>query len=373
MFINVVNDLRSIFNAPIRRLIMVTFHTDGQTFKEIVERNLFYVDKTKYLYNLSSRKCLFLSRPRRFGKSLLLGAMKELFLGNRELFKNLWIGKSDYDFTPYPVIHLAMTSASDTKEELKNTISGKLVRAGKSAGIETTFAEPSLMLEMMFSAFMNKFGTNVQVVVLIDEYDSPIQSVITNVQKAEENRSVLHSFYNELKTLSDQGMIRFLFVTGVTKFAKASFFSVFNQYSDLTLDADYAGVCGFTHQEFEDHLAGFLPKILEHNKLKGYLPANTTVAEFKQQVYDYYDGYSWNGETRVFNPYSLVKFLYEKEIRPNWYTSGTPTFLMDLIRKKPVEFTKAQSHPLNVTALESIDIGKLKLVPPSLSNRISDC
>jgi hypothetical protein len=187
-------------------------------------------------------------------------------------------------------------------ERLENTISSKLNRAAIENGLKVARAEPSVMLEDIFSAFMEKFGPNVEVVVLIDEYDSPIQSVITDPKRAEENRSVLHSFYNQLKALSDRGKIRFLFVTGVTKFAKASFFSVFNQCYDLTLNSAYAGVCGFTVAEFEERLAGYLPGILEHNKSLDFVSAKTTLAEFKRRVYDYYDGYSWDGKTRVFNP-----------------------------------------------------------------------
>jgi hypothetical protein len=230
-------------------------------------------------------------------------------------------------------------------------------------GIELAIAEPSFMLERFFSALIRKHGPYVKVVVLIDEYDSPIQSVIADPIRADENRKVLHSFYNTLKSLSDEGMIRFLFVTGVTKFAKASFFSVFNQCHDLTLDRAYAGVCGFTHQEFEQNLARFLPEILEFQKSKNIAPASTTVAEFKQQVYDYYDGYSWDGETRVFNPFSLVNFLSSKILDSYWYYSGTPTFLMNLIRSNPLEFSRSESYPLNKQSLEDVDIGNLNLTP----------
>jgi hypothetical protein len=166
-----------------------------------------------------------------------------------------------------------------------------------------------------------------------------------------------------LKALSDQGLVRFLFVTGVTKFAKASFFSVFNNYHDLTLDRDYAGVCGFTIPEFEKSLAVYLPGILEFNKSMGFVPANTTLADFKARVYDFYNGYSWDGKTRVFNPFSLINFLSDKTLGSFWYTSGTPTFLMDLIRESPVELNLAEGYPMSANDLEAVDVGELQLVP----------
>jgi hypothetical protein len=256
-----------------------------------------------------------------------------------------------------------MTGACDTKERLENSISGSLERTAITNGVEVPFLEPSLMLDRIFSSLMRKFGPEVKVVVLIDEYDAPIHSVITDPERARENRSVLHSFYGQLKALSDQGSLRFLFVTGVTKFAKASFFSVFNNYHDLTLDRDYAGVCGFTIPEFEERLAGYLPGILEFNKSKGFLPAQTTLAAFKELVYDFYDGYSWDGETRVFNPYSLVNFLSDQTLGSFWYNSGTPTFLMELIRESPGELIRAETYPLSVKALGAVDVVNLQLVP----------
>ncbi|MDR1109169.1 MAG: ATP-binding protein [Deltaproteobacteria bacterium] len=336
----------------------------GQPFSKIIKEGFLYIDKTEYIYNLAkSETCLFLSRPRRFGKSLLLGAMRELFRGNRELFTGLWIGKSDYDFTPYPVIHIGMTGACDTKEELKNSISSELRRAAVMNGLKVAFLEPSLMLGEIFAALMEKFGPDVEATVLIDEYDAPIQSVIADPVRARENRSVLHSFYGKLKTLSDEGRVRFLFVTGVTKFAKASFFSVFNNYHDLTLDRAYAGICGFTIPEFEDRLAGHLPGILEFNKSMGFLPAQTTLADFKALVYDFYDGYSWDGKTRVLNPFSVVNFLSARTLDPYWFNSATPTFLMELIRDNPGALNRVEAHPLNVRELEAVDVANLKLVP----------
>jgi hypothetical protein len=143
------------------------------------------------------------------------------------------------------------------------------------------------MLVEIFIAFMEKFGRRVKVVILIDEYDSPVRSALSDPRRAEENRSVLLSFYGKIKSLSDQGMIRLFLVAGETKFAGGSIFSSFNQCHDLTPDEEYAAVCGFTRREFEDHMSGFLPEILEHGKSEGFLPPGTTAAEFRRLVYDH--------------------------------------------------------------------------------------
>ncbi|MDR1111697.1 MAG: ATP-binding protein [Deltaproteobacteria bacterium] len=345
----------------------------GQAFNKIRKLNMLYVDKTEYIGEMiKSEGCFFLSRPRRFGKSLLLGTMRELFGGRRDLFEGLWIGSSGYDFKPFPVVCLSLAASGRTTEGLRNTISVRLIEAAsdngldlndeaKKRGLRFDAQAPGDLLLVLVNALTAKTG--LQAVVLIDEYDAPVQSVISEPGQAERIRDVLHDFYSVLKLLADQDKIKFLFVTGITRFAKASFFSVFNNCEDLTLNPEYAGICGFSLAEFEASLAPYLPGILEYNKSEDLLPASTDLEEFRRMVLDFYDGYSWDGKTRILNPYSLIQFLKSKELLSFWYESGTPTFLFDLIRNNPHEFAWSDSYHLSRFSLSNVDIGNMSLVP----------
>ncbi|MDR1310112.1 MAG: ATP-binding protein [Deltaproteobacteria bacterium] len=370
---------------------MSKFPVAGQSFVTIRRKNLLYIDKTEYIYKIiEDEGCYFLSRPRRFGKSLLLGAMEELFKGNRQLFKGLAIDSLGYDFQPYPVIKLSMagligsTEGNLTDEALRETGAANIIeflryrlriklsaaasdnkldapKLVQDKGLNFSDIPPNSLLEIILQTLHDK--TDKKVVVLIDEYDSPIQSVISDSSLADEIRKELHNFYSSLKTYSDDNKIHFLFVTGITKFAKASFFSVFNNYLDLTLDSHCAGICGFTMPEFEEHLVPFLPDVLESKKSEGSLAESVALDEFKQMVLDQYDGYTWDGKTRILNPFSLINFLYFKKLNSYWYQSGTPTFLMDLVRENPYEITRPDSFSLSTLSLSSLDIGHLSLVP----------
>ncbi|MDR0621314.1 MAG: AAA family ATPase, partial [Deltaproteobacteria bacterium] len=288
--------------------------SQGQPFDKIREKDLLYVDKTKYLYDIvRTEGCFFLSRPRRFGKSLLLGAAHELLQGNREYFKGLWIDSSDYDFKKYPVVHLDMLGNCDSTAALENNISEKLkVEAARIGLDKLTAVTLGGMLSEMVSTLNRTSGE--RVAVLIDEYDYPIQDVIGDLTQADKNRATLHDFYSSLKSLADRGKTHVILVTGVSKFAQTSLFSAFNNLDDLTMDPRYNAICGFTLEEFEDYFSDYLPEVLEYNTSNGFLPEMTTVADLKKTILDYYDGYSWNGIDRILNPFSLVKMLAKREL-----------------------------------------------------------
>jgi hypothetical protein len=334
----------------------------GQTFQEIMDGALLYVDKTKHIYNLiKDGKCYFLSRPRRFGKSLLLSAMAELFRGKRELFRGLWIGSSDYDFKKRPVLHLNMALPSKTSDELRKSLMVRLGGAAIINGLETCGDTPSGILENLVYGLHKATGE--KIAVLIDEYDAPILSHIDNVPLAKENRQELHDFYATMKALSDSNYIHFLFVTGVTKFAKASVFSVFNNLSDLTLDPDYNGICGFTMEEFDHYFPDYLQEALEHNKSEGFTDPSISFEEFRRMALDYYDGYSWDGKRRVLNPYSLINFLHFKEIKAFWFQSATPTFLASFIKSSPLDLSMPDGRIMTDGMLEAVDVEDLSLLP----------
>jgi hypothetical protein len=344
----------------------------GQTFSSIRRQNLLYVDKTRSIHEaIRTGGCCFLSRPRRFGKSLLLGTMAEIFRGRRELFQGLWIGSPEcgYDFRKYSVLHLSMGVECQNETVLESSIITELKGAARANGIKTIegFSPGNVLKNLVYSILDHKTETEdaeaEKVVVLVDEYDAPILGVIDDVDQAIRNRKVLHGFYSALKTLSDLGYVHFMFVTGLTKFAKASVFSVFNNLKDLTLDPEYADICGFTVPEFDAHMAAYLPLALENSRSIGDVPRQTSLGKFREMVLGFYDGYSWDGRTMVLNPFSLINFLDQKELISFWYNSGTPTFLVDLIRENLFAFVKSETYSMSKTALEAVDVGDLKLVP----------
>ncbi|MDR0549182.1 MAG: AAA family ATPase, partial [Deltaproteobacteria bacterium] len=335
----------------------------GQTFTIIREDNLLYVDKTEYIYNIIRRKgCTFLSRPRRFGKSLLIGAMEAVLQGKRDLFDGLWIGSSGYDFKPYPVIRLTMSGPSQGETQLNDTITRELENSAARNGEEIPEdASPARALSKLVTNLYLK--TNERVAILIDEYDAPIHSTLHDRSLADANRRVLHDFYSVLKVLSDSDQLRLLFVTGVTKFVQTSIFSVFNNLSDLTLNPEYYGVCGFTLEEFDSYFASYLPDMLEWAKSEGFVSGSLTESGLRQLILDYYDGYSWDGKRRVINSHSLVQCLANKSLKAFWFKTGTPSFLLELIQRNPFDYVQAESYALSESSLDAVDVAQLELEP----------
>jgi hypothetical protein len=273
----------------------------------------------------------------------------------------LWIDSCGYDFKPHPVLHLGMTARSDTPAHVQASIISKLKREALRNGLEIEGREPEIVLGDLVAALKHKTG--VKVVVLIDEYDAPILAQISNIELAKDNRKELHIFYTALKELADTGYIHFILVTGVTKFSKAGIFSGFNNLDDLTLSKEYAGICGFTLKEFDTYFKGYLPGILKHNKAEGFIKSATTIKDLKKQILGYYDGYTWDGKTRVLNPFSLIKCINSKELDAFWYQSGTPTFLVDFIRKTPLELLQTDNPIMTKDMLEAVEVENLELVP----------
>jgi hypothetical protein len=354
---------------------MLKLPSSGQNFTEMIKNKYLYIDKTKQIYEIiTNGKCFFLSRPRRFGKSVLLGTMAEIFRGRRDLFHGLWIDspESGYDFIEYPVVNISLAGASETAEKLMNSLAYKVVAAAHEnelnifeiamrGGLNFNAMSPGNLLDLLVRSLKEKHGRNA--VILIDEYDAPILSVIDDIAQAVENRKVLHGFYSSLKTLSDQGYVHFMFVTGLTKFSKASVFSVFNNLDDLSLDPQYADICGFTVQEFDACLAAYLPGVLENAQDLGDVSRHVSLEQFREMVLGYYDGYSWDGKTRLLNPCSIINCLKKRLLGSFWYDTGTPTFLIDLIRKNLFSFVKSETYAMSKTALEAVDVETLKLAP----------
>jgi hypothetical protein len=313
-----------------------------QYFKSIRKGNAIYVDKTKYIYDLCHPidKGYFLSRPRRFGKSLTLDTIAELFSGNRALFEGLWIeDKWDWSET-FPVIRMSL-DAIGHKSGLETALVKGLNKIARSFGLAIDNTNPGLAFDELIEKVVEKTGQ--QVVILIDEYDRPIVDYIDpyNLQKANEQRDILKDFFSILKHASKH--IRLLLITGVSKFSKVSIFSELNHLSDLTLDPHYAALCGYTQSELEHYFAPYLKT----------MPEGTL-----EKMKHWYDGYSWDAETFVYNPFSVLNFFQTRTYRNFWFETGTPTFLIKLLRKRfryTLEETEVSNLILESFRLESFD------------------
>ena len=334
-----------------------------QNFKEIVTENYLYIDKTQYIYSLiNGAKYCFLSRPRRFGKSLFLDTIGEAFGGDKELFRGLWIYDSDYTFPKHPVIRLDMSGISNrTPEALEASIKLLLKNRINIESFNNSFnkeffdfsnANSSDVFRNLIIALYNKY--NQKVVVLIDEYDKPILDHIDDINTAEENRKILRSLYGILKSMDPY--LRFVFITGVSKFTKTSIFSGLNNLKDITMLEEYANICGIPVDDFDTLFGDYLEGLASNKKLKQH-------ANIRDAIFAWYDGYSWDGESKLLNPFSLLNFFDQKRFSGFWYSSGTPRFLLELIKKKPESYCNITHTEINEYMLDSIEIENITIEP----------
>ena len=308
-----------------------------QSFKDLREKNFLYVDKTEYLFRLvNNGKVYFLSRPRRFGKSLFLSTLAAYFLGQKELFKDLYLEKAEEEqarfeqraaWEVYPVLYLDFNVGKYTDSGALNERLHIMLCAEESVyGIS-----PSKEEQPFFASRFEKFlkivyqQTGKQVVILVDEYDKPLlQTMGVNEELNEHYRNTLKAFYSVIKTCDQY--IRFAFLTGVTKFSKISIFSDLNNLEDISLHNDYAGICGITEQELEQN---FEPEIEALSIAEG-LTRSKTLAALKKQ----YDGYLFaKAGVNVYNPFSLLSAFKAKDFGSYWFSTGTPTFLVNYLKE----------------------------------------
>ena len=296
-----------------------------QTFEEIIKRNLLYVDKTEYVYRMthSGGKYFFLSRPRRFGKSLLLSTFQSFFEGRKELFKGLAIEKLEKEWTEYPVLHFSMASGKHMeKEQLQEYLLFILEKNEQRFGVEADSKAPNIRLANLIEAVSKKTGK--QVVVLIDEYDAPLLDVVHQDEKLSELRQLMRNFYSPLKDY--EPYLRFVFLTGITKFSQMSIFSELNNISNVSMLPEYAGICGITKEELETEMSADVDTLGE--KL------GKTREETLAALREYYDGYHFASESPdVFNPFSLLNAMTNGNLDYYWFASGTPTYLIEMLGK----------------------------------------
>ena len=325
-----------------------------QTFSKIIEEDYLYIDKTQYIYKLiNGVKNIFLSRPRRFGKSLLLDTIGEAFNGSKELFKGLWIYDSDYSFQKHPVIRLDMSSiANENPETLKISIISNLKNRIKNENLNITEKLPSDMFIRLIEGLYKKY--NQRVVVLIDEYDKPILDHINDIKTADANRQVIRSFYGVLKSMDPY--LNFTFITGVTKFAKTSIFSGLNNFKDITMLKEYANICGVPVENLDQYFNDYIAN-LSGNKRFDYC------GNLREEILRWYDGYSWDGRTKLLNPFSLLNFFDQKKFHGYWYSSGALGFLLDLIKRSPEAYSNIMNYEITESMLDSVEIENMTLEP----------
>ncbi|MDR1606799.1 MAG: ATP-binding protein [Deltaproteobacteria bacterium] len=334
-----------------------------KSFSKIKDHDYIYADKTKDLYNIILEPLpYFLSRPRRFGKSLLLNTLKEIFLGHRNLFEGLYIYDQPFDWEPHPVIHLDISSMlRSSPEALYASLLSSLIEYSDSLKLSIGDTNPVDFFQRLLERYSKKHGEG-RMVVLIDEYDAPILKNIHNSSLAEDIRNALRLFYSVLK--SHEEHLRFAFITGVTRFTKTSIFSDLNNLVDLTLNPKYPNICGFTIEEFDALFQEHMKNALEPLIKRKSLSLGSSVADLREKLLEWYDGYSWDGTTKVLNPWSILNFFEEQKFDSFWFESGTPTFLVDLIKERKMTLDLFDNDSAIITnLLNNVDIDNYEPIP----------
>ena len=319
-----------------------------QTFERIRKEDKFYVDKTEYVYRMTHTdgKFFFLNRPRRFGKSLLVSTFQSYFKGKKELFKGLAIEKLEKEWNEYPVLHFDLSKGKHMeKEQLNRYLLDIIEKQEARFDCMSNKIDVNIRLDDLINAVYQKTGK--QVVVLIDEYDAPLLDVAHEKEKLDELRNSMRNFYSPLK--GNESMLRFVFMTGITKFSQLSIFSELNNIKNVSMDEPYAGICGITKEEMLTQMSDDIDALAEHLELS----REETIQELK----DHYDGYHFTWPSPdVFNPYSLLNCFADGRMDDYWFGSGTPTYLINMMRK--YEFLPADLG-------ETIEVGKKDFDAPT--------
>ncbi len=320
-----------------------------QDFGKLRRGDYVYVDKTEHIHRLiNTSGYLFLSRPRRFGKSLLASTLRELFLGNQAPFTGLWI-EDKLDWRPYPVIYVDMNVLNYRTNHLEEELNEQMALVAQTYG-----------LSLYATDYKNRFTELIQtlsrdgqgVVVIIDEYDKPITDLLEEPEQATEHVKTLKNFYGVLK--SQDQHLHFVFITGVSKYGKVSIFSDLNNLYDVTLDPAFATLTGYTleevQQNFGEHLA-ILPGTM-----------NRSPEALLEKIKFWYNGYSWDAVTSVYNPFSLMSFFQMASFRNYWFSTGTPTFLTQQLKKEQTTAYELTHLSAPETLLASGDIQHVDIV-----------
>ncbi|MEM7176022.1 MAG: AAA family ATPase, partial [Chlamydiota bacterium] len=320
-----------------------------QSIVEILEEKQLYVDKTLLAKQLIDEgKHYFLSRPRRFGKSLFVNTLEHIFKGNKELFKGCQIYESNYDWQEYPVIHFDFSQIlNKTSKKLETGLEESLQDIAEFYGISIAGSSVQTQLKRLIVNLAKKN----KVVVLIDEYDKPIINNLNKLEVAQQNRDLMRDFFGVLKGLDQY--LKFTFFTGVSKFSQVSIFSGLNNLTDITMNPKYATLMGYTEEEVKRDFKEYVEETAKERGQKA--------PSILSQLRKWYNGYRFTEEaTSVYNPYSTLRFLSEHKPQSYWYATGTPSFLIDQVKK----------HPQSVVMLKGLKVSKAMLSDISKLDRI---
>lgn len=323
-----------------------------QNFRTIIENGFLYIDKTRQLFQMIDEgRLYFLSRPRRFGKTLVTSVLEHIFKGEKELFKGLYIAEqTNWGWQKYPVLAFNFAKLGHQVTNLEELLENELQKQAQKFGFQLATKKISERVEELITSIAAK---DKPVVVLVDEYDKPIIDFLTQHSQAKANRKVLKKFFSPFKDLNREGHLRFLFVTGVSKFNKVSLFSDLNNLTDLTIDPVSHDMVGITNQEIDFYLQEHIQVAAEKMELK--------IEEVRAGLKEWYDGYSYDGKTFLYNPVSLFNFFRKHRFGNFWFETGTPTFLMETIRNKGINPEKVEGKKVTEAFFNKFTIKHLDI------------
>ena len=325
-----------------------------QTYSEVVEQDCLYVDKTEYICKMMElSKYIFLSRPRRFGKSLLVSTLQAYFEGRRELFKGLYIDGVEKEWTAYPVLRFSMALAKHMDVERLNRYLDNILKDEEDKwGVTAPAADANFRLKKLIETAHAQTGR--KVVVLIDEYDAPLLDVAHKKDSLEDLRQVMRNFYFPLKDCDPH--LQFVFITGITKFSQLSIFSELNNLVNISMDEDFAAVCGISMEE----VLAQMPDYLDRLALATRKTREETLDALKRQ----YDGYHFTWPSPdIFNPFSLILAFAKNKIESYWFESGTTTFLVNMLRQYGNEFTDIKNVEASACDFDAPTESATSIVP----------
>ena len=325
-----------------------------QNFEKIRNDGYLYIDKTALMYQMvKTGSYYFLSRPRRFGKSLLISTLEAYFQGKKELFTGLAVERLEKDWIKYPILHLDLNIEKyDTPESLDNILEKSLTAWEKLYGAEPSERSFSLRFAGIIERACKQAGQ--RVVILVDEYDKPMLQAIGNEKLQKQFRDTLKTFYGALKTMD--GYIKFAFLTGVTKFGKVSVFSDLNNLDDISMRKDYIEICGVSDQELHENLDIELHEFAETQSL--------SYDKLCTKLKEYYDGYHFtHNSIGIYNPFSLLNAFKYKEFGSYWFETGTPTYLVKLLKKHHYDLERMAHEETDAQVLNSIDSESTNPIP----------
>ena len=328
--------------------------TSAYTFENTISGNYLYVDKTDYFYELIKEEngIYFLSRPRRFGKSLSVSILKNIFKGNRELFKGLKIYDMPYDWKSYPVINLNISKAPCESAQMLNKGLCAILR--DNANELGVVLSDELHSGLLFGELIEKATKLGKLVILIDEYDKPLVENIY-APHIEEIRQVLENFYINIKASDEH--LRFVFMTGVTKFSKVSVFSKLNNLRDITMSEQFATMYGYTQEEVEHYFGERIDELADKNKIDR--------KEYRETIRQWYNGFRFHKNAlTVYNPVSLGMFINEGgEFTNFWFSTGSPSFVFKVLKRQNIDFFDTIRQPIDYVTLESFDVTNMLAAP----------